>query len=118
MSHTKEETAQSVQPTRAFQDGSHPVANPAHTPSPWRLTVDATNHDYIVRGPTDAALGRVFVGADDTFLYDARLIVTAPDLLHACKALIKHCEKLEISDIAFRADLQGTRFIVDHAEGR
>lgn len=75
------------------------------TPGPWRHSRDEFEDWGVVRGgPADLPIAKCFLGysgaelevhrlnGTDPLEANARLIAAAPDLLEACKALVKWCE--------------------------
>ena len=68
--------------------------NTEHTPGPWEINKMTATYKIPIYGPHDTWICSMDAGIDaHTAQANARLIAAAPDLLEACKNLLRQFER-------------------------
>jgi len=94
----------------------------SHTPGPWRCEL-VTSGQWEVFGPTQAMICRLAKWTATTRSVDAadaRLIAAAPELLDACRRLLKFNEELcaDVNVSTHYPSAEFARKVIAKAEGR
>ena len=90
--------------------------NQKHTPGPWRIEMkDNYMKLYMPASRLDGDVARGYVGEAN-----ARLIAAAPELLEACEALARLCERFGVNPVTVSggpSSLDRARAAIAKAEG-
>lgn len=91
------------------------MATKSHTPGPWRLTDDdvttsivGPDGDFVVAGECDGFM------VPFSSIEDARLVVTAPELLVALRNMV---EMAELNELGWLPSVEAARSVIAKAEG-